>query len=141
MESNKLLKTEKMEPKSLRSGNIVKYSAENDNNDIEHYICKIGGSDIHQMEGNKEYADSHTPIDLTEDRLHQLTNYEAEKLDEGQFSYDRFKFIWKPEYNYWYVLDNVTLNYVTKVQWVHEFQNMYYVLNGQELESIDIDSI
>lgn len=47
---------------------------------------------------------------------------------------DRFRFIWKESYNYWYVLDKDSQSYMTKIEWVHECQNFFKALNGQELQ-------
>ncbi len=47
--------------------------------------------------------------------------------------YDRFLLTWKDEYKYWYVTDKETGSYITKVEFFHEWQNVVYALNGQEL--------
>lgn len=76
------------------------------------------------------YGDDLTPIPLTED---WLLKFNAIKLSDNIFSYSRFKFIWKKEYNYWYVVDLFEQTYLTKINFVHEFQNFIYILDGKEL--------
>lgn len=50
------------------------------------------------------------------------------------YVYDRFKLIWKEAYKYWYVVDKESLTYLTKVEFVHEWQNFVYAMNSTELE-------
>lgn len=47
--------------------------------------------------------------------------------------FDRFRFIWRENYKYWYVIDNQEETYITKIEFVHEFQNFIRFVNGQEL--------
>jgi len=74
------------------------------------------------------------PILLTEEWLDKFSHCAlTEKTKKGLIVVDRFKLIWKPEYNYWYVLDFMNDTYITKVEFVHEWQNVYFSLNGKEL--------
>jgi len=83
----------------------------------------------------KLYPSTVYKIPLTEEMLYRLAGdgCNIEQISEDDFVVDRFKLIWKEGYNYWYVVDDMTDAYITKVEWVHEFQNMYYALNGKEL--------
>lgn len=47
---------------------------------------------------------------------------------------DRFKLIWKNSYNYWYVVDYGRSVYLTKIEFVHEWQNFYKAMNRKELK-------
>ncbi len=49
--------------------------------------------------------------------------------------YDRFLFIWKEQYKYWYVISAHHKEYLTKIEFVHEYQNFIFTLTGQELIS------
>ena len=62
-----------------------------------------------------------------------LLKFRANKV-LNVFCYDRFRLAYKKEYKYWYVQDINTLTYLTKVEFVHEWQNFVFVMNGQELE-------
>jgi hypothetical protein len=72
-----------------------------------------------------------TGIPLTEE---WLLKFNADKHD-GFYSYHRFKLLWKPLYGYWYVIDLQNWTYLTKVEFVHEWQNFVFVMNGEELNS------
>lgn len=48
--------------------------------------------------------------------------------------FDRFRFIWREDYKYWYVIDNHEETYITKIEFVHELQNFSKFINGKELE-------
>lgn len=47
--------------------------------------------------------------------------------------YDRFLFIWKEQYKYWYVVTAYHKEYLTKIEFVHEYQNFIYTLMDIEL--------
>lgn len=72
-----------------------------------------------------------THIQLTEEWLLKLG---ATAYFDNCYCYDRFKLLYKYEYKYWYVQDSDILTYLTKVEFVHEWQNFVFVMNGQELE-------
>ena len=76
-----------------------------------------------------------TPIPLTEDIL--LKFGAKKQYDYLTFDYDRFRLIWKEKYNYFYVVDNETNAYLNKIEFVHEWQNFVFVMNGNELEYIN----
>lgn len=69
-------------------------------------------------------------VPLTEE---WLVKSKAEKI-ANTYHLDRFKLIWKPEYKFWYVLDLDSLTYLTKIEFVHEWQNFYFVMQGEELK-------
>ena len=46
---------------------------------------------------------------------------------------DRFLFIWKEPYHYWYVVTLGSHEYLTKIEFVHEYQNFIFTLTGEEL--------
>jgi hypothetical protein len=71
------------------------------------------------------------PIPLTEE---WLLKSGCEKKSDNIFTIDRFELRWKKAYKYWYVLDAITYNYFTKIEFVHEYQNFIFALTGQELE-------
>ena len=49
------------------------------------------------------------------------------------FTLDRFRFFWKTQYKYWYVVDAYSKSYLTKIEFVHELQNFIFAMNSQEL--------
>lgn len=68
-------------------------------------------------------------IPLTDEWLEFL----GAERDHDCYVYRRFKFLWKPKYKYWYVLDLSSLTYMTKMEFVHEFQNFIFVMDGKEI--------
>lgn len=76
------------------------------------------------------------PIPLTAKLVTRLVNEFViiKNQEEGIVIVDRFKLIWKHAYNYWYVLNSTTSSYITKVEFVHEWQNVFFDLNGLELK-------
>lgn len=72
------------------------------------------------------------PIPLTEEHLIKMGT--VIKLFMGTLRFDRFRFSWKDSYKYWYVTDYNTGTYITKIEFVHELQNFFMFVNGQELE-------
>ena len=71
------------------------------------------------------------PILLSEEWL--LKFAAKPKFQNTEFIYDRFRLIWKESYKYWYVIDSESLSYLTKIEFVHEWQNFVFVMNGTEL--------
>ena len=71
------------------------------------------------------------PIVLTEEWLERFGCKEGNKLD---YTYSRFGLSWKDGYKYWSVTDLVDGTYLTKVEWVHEWQNFVFAMNGGELQ-------
>lgn len=72
------------------------------------------------------------PIPLT---IEFLLKFAAKsRFENTEFIYDRFRLIWKESYGYWYVIDTDSIAYITKVEFVHEWQNLIFILNGEELK-------
>lgn len=69
------------------------------------------------------------PIPLTDE---MLINLGAFKFD-NQFIFDRFRLKYRPDYKFYYVTCRETNAYITKVEFVHEWQNVVFALNSQEL--------
>lgn len=84
-------------------------------------------------EGNELF-----PILLTEEWLLKFHNEEEirknVKFPNEITIYDRFRFIWKKEYKYWYVISSYHKEYLTKIEFVHEYQNFILALTGKELK-------
>lgn len=71
-----------------------------------------------------------SPIPLTEEILIKC----GFKYQLIGLSYGRFNFTWKEKYKYWYVVDNESMTYLTKIEYLHELQNFIYIMDGKELE-------
>ena len=67
------------------------------------------------------------PIQLTEE---WLINLGAFKFD-NKFIFDRFRLKYRPDYKFYYVTCKETNAYITKVEFVHEWQNVVFALNNQ----------
>jgi len=111
-----------MDPRALRIGNLVNW---------EGYTAHIDAVDLHQMSDSNKYAEEHTPIPLTLEWLNRLHDYV--KIYENEVVIDRFRLIQNTKFNFWNVYDSETLVEITKVEFVHEWQNVYFYLNGTEL--------
>lgn len=70
-------------------------------------------------------------IELTSELL---LNFGAFKEKINVFIVSRFKLIWKDKYKYWYVIDRNEETYYTKLEFLHEFQNLYFALTGEEFK-------
>jgi hypothetical protein len=122
----------------LRIGNYIHYHIEDAMDERKEWdeLSQIDYDDLRiftQFEDNSEYR----PISLNEEWLRKFHN-EDEIEKSGRFPneitiYDRFLFIWKPEYKYWYVVSAYHKEYLTKIEFLHEYQNFIYCLTGEEL--------
>lgn len=120
-----------MKANELRIGNYAIWGYKNE-------ICtlkKISESECTFLaDGHKEstYCDTDylKGIPLTDEWLWAL----GAEINYKTYIYDRFKLIWKEAYKYWYVVDKESLTYLTKVEFVHEWQNFVYAMNSTELE-------
>lgn len=126
-----------MKANELRVGNLVD----------SYYICEVvtihagGGLRVRQL-GFSGAADDTgirkvRPIPLTEE---WLLRFGAELIESGYdegdvciYKYSRFRLIWKASYNYWYVTESTSEEYLTKIEFVHEWQNFVFAMNGEEL--------
>jgi len=75
------------------------------------------------------------PIELTEELLLKCGANKSIAVEES-FLYSRFRLFWKSSYNYWYVVDSVTNTYMTKIEFLHEWQNFIQVMDENELQII-----
>lgn len=111
-----------LQAKDLRIGNLVYYVKD---------IVRIDVSDLavfklYEKNGEETY---YRPIPLTEE---WLLKSDCEKNDEG-FICDRFILTWNAVYKFWYVREDQLGAYLTKLEYVHEWQNFYFILQGEEL--------
>lgn len=81
--------------------------------------------------------DSIKPIPLTEEWLLKLHSEDDIKISTRFPNevnvFKRFRLIWKAEYKYWYVVTSGSKEYLTKIEFVHEYQNFIFALVGEEL--------
>ena len=70
-------------------------------------------------------------IPLTEELLLKCGAISTVK---GFYHHDRFSLRWIEAYKYWYVTDMETGCYITKVEFLHEWQNTWFILQGEELK-------
>ena len=120
-----------MEVRELRVGSLLLYgtkhivvsSIEIDVNSFEYVVCCANDEcyNLYQLK----------PIPLTEE---WLLNNGALRMSDNEYFFSRFLFIWKEEYKFWYVMNAEGNCYMTKIEFVHEWQNFMFVMNGQELE-------
>lgn len=87
---------------------------------------------VRDGEIGEHYANGCSPIPLTEEILLKCGGEKTERANV--IIADRFQLNWLEAYKYWYVSDSETVRYITKVEFVHEWQNVFWSLNGQELE-------
>jgi hypothetical protein len=100
--------------------------------DLYGNIARIIPDDFKKWVDVKWDAPAFNPIPLTEE---WLVKFGCENTADG-FIIDRFRLFYNEVYKFWYVLDHGTGTYLTKVEYVHEWQNCYFVLNGEELPRI-----
>lgn len=114
----------------LRIGNYHYYHIVDEMDERKEFdeISQIDGQDIVYLENNPDDPD-YKPVPLTEE---WLLRSGCEKNDEG-FICDRFVLTWNAVYKFWYVRENQLGAYLTKLEYVHEWQNFYFVLQGEEL--------
>ena len=94
-------------------------------------IYQISLYDFYLMYGGADASEIAKPIPLTEQ---WLLDFNAIEKAKNIFYYDRFRLAWKKSYNYWYVVDRHNFNYLTKIKFVHEWQNFVYAMNSEELK-------
>ena len=121
-----------MKANELRIGNYHYYHIFDKFNDPQEWddICQIDAEDLIYLSKQQGERDpDYRPIPITEEWLLKLGAEE----NEGCFIHDRFTLQHHDVYKFWYVFDVTLMAYITKVEFVHEWQNVYFVLNGQEL--------
>ena len=119
-----------MKVEELRKGNFVEY----DKKIV--YIAEILLGCVRVYNGFG--FDKLTPVECINSiklKKKHLENIGAKKIKNG-YSFDRFLFIEKPEYNYWYVTSTQPCAYMTKIEFIHELQNFIQAMNGEELLNI-----
>lgn len=45
-----------------------------------------------------------------------------------------YKLVWDDEFKYWDILQGEYGYFITRIQYIHEWQNFIHILNGEELE-------
>lgn len=113
-----------MDVKELRVGNIVKWKGKS-------YVT-LELCDFAELHRNKQYFDVASGEPLTEE---WLLNFHKNIIDLSNsiFRIGRFKYIYKFAYKYWYIVDDIENTYITKIEFVHEHQNFWKFINGEEL--------
>ena len=99
------------------------------------FDCKFGQKQFLNNEENfpiTEFTDYAEPIPLTEEWLLKAGAKKTHDL-LNIFELDRFELYPFYTHGFWKVVDKETKTYITKASYVHELQNMYFVLNGEEL--------
>ena len=119
-----------MKTKDLRIGNLVSLSGDLTLTIIEINSVYFYAKDKKGENFKSSWADIN-PIPLTEDWL--LKFGAKARFEHTEFIYSRFRLIWKEPYKYWYVIDSDSLSYLTKIDFVHEWQNFISILTGEEL--------
>jgi hypothetical protein len=71
---------------------------------------------------------------LTREILMKL-HFDCVKLIGNYYSINRFRLCYNEKYEHWNVYIGNT--FLTKVEFVHEWQNVYFALNGEELKLND----
>jgi len=132
-----------MQAKDLRIGNIVDYLMyDNLDERLEWYepsiidfedISIIAKRELShaKIPPDAEFKTNYKPIPITEE---WLLKFEFESAKKKYFVFDRFRMHYMPAYKFWYINDFHSLTYITKVEFVHELQNVIYFLNGTELK-------
>jgi len=111
-----------LKAQELRLKNLIYYGKD---------IVKVEVSDfaVFKLYEDKGEETNYKPIPLTEE---WLLRSGCEKNDEG-FICDRFVLTWNAVYKFWYVRENQLGAYLIKLEYVHEWQNFYFILQGEEL--------
>lgn len=91
----------------------------------EHIQTRTPNLEDHHTDESKHYS----PILLSEEWLLKL----GAKKEDILITHDRFEISYHDDYKFWYVYDEFSGCYITKVEYVHEWQNVLFVLNGHEL--------
>lgn len=122
--------------RDLRIGNYIHYHIEDSFDERKEWdeVSQIDYDDLRiltEFKDNPEYK----PIPLTKEWLLKLGNVKQSKRFPNEFTVfeDRFLFIWKEAYKYWYVVTRDKKEYLTKIEFVHEYQNFIFVLTFEEL--------
>lgn len=133
-----------MNATELRIGNIVFYNGENGKNEPVRYYCTINGADLRIMQDDENYLKSHEPIALTPELLEKC-GFEKSEYESNVFEhkgsglilvYDRG---YDEEGRHWHYGEDFEKGNGTSALWkaidfLHQLQNLYFALTGEELE-------
>jgi hypothetical protein len=122
-----------MKARKLRIGNYVNYTVYDDLDLRKKWkeTTQINAQDLVWLEENTQDK-NHEYIDLTEEWFLKFGIFS--RLKTGVFSiFESFIFIYKKTYDYWYVFSSSN-EYLTKIKYVHELQNLIFALREQELK-------
>ena len=107
-----------MKAQDFRIGNLV-YAFKG--------VWEIDSTDF----ANPEQIETYEPIPLTKEWMGKIEGMEQ---TTHRFHCKRFRYVYHPEYKLWRILDKNSLVYLTKIEYLHELQNFWYVMYGEELK-------
>lgn len=116
-----------MESTEIMIGNHI-YLTDNTGNRKEIIVNNHTFSDFEIKLGQ-----TYSGIPLTREMLIDFGCDVLAGVDYDYYYLDRFRLFWKKEYKYWYVQEKESMTYITKIEFVHELQNLLFILNGQKL--------
>lgn len=76
------------------------------------------------------------PIPLTEE---WLLKFGSEERNKNMFIYSRFRLTRKEGYKYWHITERGFSTYLTKIEFVHEWQNFVFTMDNQELTNKELE--
>lgn len=141
------MKSAELRITDVRIGSLIHGIWEEEDEEIDEYIEKWGIVRVVGLDENSSLGDGwswmvesrheeevemysgFSGIPLTEE---WLIKFGAKKFD-SDFIIDRFRLLHKSAYGYYYVIDKQTNVYFSKVEFVHEWQNLFFAMNGMEL--------
>lgn len=88
---------------------------------------KIAADDFGLEYRNSGVINHYDPIPLAE-------AMSGHRIADNRVIYDRFSMQYLPQYGYFYVTDKLTGTYISKVEFIHEWQNLVYAMNKVELK-------
>lgn len=124
----------KVEANELRIGSLVTLAHKSNSPIVT--VITFYESGIHYGMGKTHPFNLLLPIPLTEEWLTKSGGIKTSKnnpMTPYQFVVERFILVYFASYKYWYVTDNDTGTYLTKIEFVHEWQNFYKAMQGVEL--------
>lgn len=128
-----------MKAEELRIGNIVYWIGENHNKKSE---CEISGHTLFTMQNSKDYLSMHSPVPITNEWLNDnIGEYKGMiGIYEIDVSNDTFIYIYLYESLLHIALRNRDEDSyrgpieLRPIKYIHELQNLVYVLSGEELK-------
>lgn len=121
-----------MKAQELRIGNLYYYKMVDKCDERKEWeeVTEIDSMDFDHLLKSPD-DQSYNPIPLTADWLERCG---CKKLRDGMYRFGRFDLRWVERYKFWNVTEIACQAYITKVEFVHEWQNVVAVLNGYELK-------